>query len=87
MSESFDGRTLAQITDVAVEPTTVVLTTEGGEIVARDHPRLKDVTLRATLSVRETASGVRFKGETIQQGSTVMLDLGSVTISAQITVL
>ena len=87
MSESFDGRTLARITDVAVEPTTVVLTTESGEIVARDHPRLKDVTLRTTLSVRETTSGLTFKGQTLQQGSTVVLDLGSVTISAQVTVL
>lgn len=85
MTESFDGRTLARLTDVSVEPTTVVLTTEGGDIVARDHPRLEDVTLRVTLSVRETTSGVQFKGQTLQQGSTIVLDLGSVTVSAQVT--
>lgn len=84
MTESFNGRTLARLTDVSVEPTQVVLTTDDGDITARDHPRLKDVTLRATLSVRQTTAGLKFKGQTIQQGSTVVLDLGSVTIRAQI---
>jgi hypothetical protein len=84
ISESFDGRTLARLTDVSVEPTQVVLTTDDGEIAARDHPRLKDVTLRATLSIRETTAGLKFKGQTIQQGSTVVLDFGTVTIEAQV---
>jgi hypothetical protein len=84
MTESFDGRTLARLTDVTIEPTQVVLTTDDGDITARDHPRLKDITLRATLSVRQTTAGLKFKGQTIQQGSTVVLDLGSVTIRAQI---
>jgi hypothetical protein len=85
MTESFGDRTLARVTDVSVEPTTVVLTTESGDLVARDHPRLKDVTLRASLSVRETTAGTRFKGQTIQQGSTIVLDFGRVTVSTQVT--
>jgi len=84
MTERAGGRTTATVTDVTVEPAIIITTADNGSVNVVDHPYLRDVTLRTELRVRETTSGIRFKGDTIQQGSTVVLDLGSVTVSAEV---
>jgi hypothetical protein len=84
MAEQSGGETVANITGVSVEPTTVVTTADNGSVRAVDHPYLREVTLTTELSVRETASGVRFKGDTIEQGSTVVIDFGPVTVQAEV---
>lgn len=84
MTETNNGDTTARITDVERRNSTVVLTSDSGEIYERKHPVNQDLTLTVDLSVRETATGVQFKGATIQQGSTVTLDLGSVTVRATV---
>lgn len=84
MTETVRGETVARITNVERKPATVVLTSDGGEIYERQHPTNRDLTLTAALSVRQTATGVTFKGRTIQHGSTVTLDLGSVTVRATV---
>lgn len=83
-SEEANDDTVAEIIDVRTEPSTVVLTTEDGEIVERDHPRNVDVTITAELAVRETDTGVRFKGDRLRTGSTVSLDLDTVTVNATV---
>lgn len=84
MTESAAGTTIARLTDVERAPSTVVLTSDGGRIYERDHPVNVDLTVTADLAVRETSSGITFKGEVIQQGSTVVLDLGEVTVEATV---
>lgn len=80
MTETSGDRTLARVTDVERENSTVVLTSDSGDIYEREHPVKQDLTLTVDLTVRETASGITFKGRTVKQGSAVTLDLGSVTV-------
>ncbi|SFR90092.1 protein of unknown function [Halomicrobium zhouii] len=84
MTESVNDRTVATLTDVQRERSTVILVSEDGDVYERDHPRNLDVTMTADLSVRETGGGLTFKGESLQYGSTVTLDLGSVTVEATV---
>jgi len=84
MTESANGNTVAEVTDVDRTAATRVLTTEDGDLYERDHPRNVDVVITADLAVRETPSGITFKGRTIQYGSTVTLDLGAVTVRAAV---
>ncbi|WP_313692501.1 DUF4330 family protein [Halorarum halobium] len=84
MTETANGDTLARVTDVERDNATVVLTSDDGNIYEREHPVNQDLTLTAELAVRETSTGLTFKGRSVQQGSTVVLDLGSVTVSATV---
>jgi len=80
LTETSGGQTIAEVTDVTVEPATITLTSESGEIFERQHPVNKDVNLTVKLQVRERDSRVQFKGGTIQEGGTILLDLDSTTI-------
>jgi hypothetical protein len=80
MTETTRGETLARVTDRRVENATVILTSERGEIFAREHPRKKDVTLTVELATRRTASGLQFHGRALQTGTGVVLDFESVTV-------
>jgi hypothetical protein len=84
LTETVRGTTIADITDVDREAATVILTSRDGNIYEREHPVNQDLTLTADLTVRETETGVTFKGRTIQQGSTVTLDLGTTTVRATV---
>ncbi|QLG28674.1 DUF4330 family protein [Halorarum halophilum] len=84
MTETASGETLARLTNVERESATVVLTSDDGNIYEREHPTKQDLTVTADLSVRETSTGLTFKGRTIQQGNTVVLDLGSITVEATV---
>jgi hypothetical protein len=84
MTETTGGETIAEITDVEVEPSQVVLTSEDGDLRVHDDPLHSDVTITAEFSVREATTGVRFKGNSLRQGDRVTLDLGVTTISPTI---
>ncbi len=84
MKEQSGNTSIATITDVDVEPTTVLIQGQDGELGVYDHPTKRNVMITAELDVRETSSGVRFKGETIQQGSRVTIDLGTRTLRATV---
>ena len=80
MTEMTGGETVAEVTAVDVRPSTVVTTAESGAVKANDHPINRDVTMTAELSVRETPSGIQFKGDPLRQGNRITLDIGSTTI-------
>jgi hypothetical protein len=80
MTETVRGVTVARVTDLRVEPATVVLTSQDGHVYRREHPVNRDITIVARLRVRETAMGSRFKGEILRYGEQIVVDLGSVTI-------
>ena len=80
MTEMTGGETVAEVTAVDVRPSTVVTTAESGAVKANDHPINRDVTMTAELSVRETPSGIQFKGDPLRQGNRITLDVGSTTI-------
>ncbi|PSP82755.1 hypothetical protein BRC96_11140 [Halobacteriales archaeon QS_6_64_34] len=83
-TEQAGGQTTAYVTGVTTEPTPIISTAQNGSVVVSDHPTLRDVTLTTELRVRETGDGVVFRGERLQYGSTVVLDLGPVTVQAEV---
>ena len=74
----------ASVTAVDKEPSPVFATADNGSLVESDHPRLQDVRLTTELRVRETAGGIEFRGDRLQYGSNVVLDLGAVTVRATV---
>ncbi|AXG09676.1 DUF4330 family protein [Haloplanus rubicundus] len=84
MTERANGQTIATINHVAVEPSLIITTGDNGSVNVVDHPINRDVTITAQLRVRETTSGLRFKGQSIQQQSQVVIDLGTITIEATV---
>ncbi|MBX0297884.1 DUF4330 domain-containing protein [Haloarcula nitratireducens] len=84
MTERTGGKTVARVTNVSVEPSLMITTGQNGSVNVVEHPLNREVTLTTELRVRETASGVQFKGQPIRQGSSVVLDLGTITVEAQV---
>jgi hypothetical protein len=84
MADQAGGETIAEVTDVEVEPAVLVLQGDDGALGVFDHPIERDVTITADLSVRSTTEGVRFKGTALRQGETVTLDLQTVTVEAEV---
>ncbi|WP_256301955.1 DUF4330 domain-containing protein [Haloarchaeobius salinus] len=84
MTEQVAGETIVDVSNVEVEPAQVVLTSDDGNVFLRDHPVNKDVTITADIQVRESASGITFKGTSLRQGETVLLDFGTVIIRATV---
>lgn len=86
MVERVGDTTVARVTEVVrIEPSIIIVTgSEDASVNVVDHPVNRDVTLRAELQLRQTPAGLAFKGEQIRQGSTVNLDLGTVTVDATI---
>ncbi|WP_424017663.1 DUF4330 domain-containing protein [Halorientalis pallida] len=70
----------ARITGVASDPSSVVVPTADGDLVLRDHPRLRDVTLTVQATARRTDSEVLFHGRPLTAGRTVTLDFDSIRV-------
>ena len=84
MTETSRGETVARVSRVTIDPSVIITTGDNGSVNVVDHPYLRDVTITTELRVRETTSGVQFKGESVQQGSTVVINLGTLTIEATV---
>ncbi|TKX86572.1 DUF4330 family protein [Halorubrum sp. SS5] len=84
MVERAGDTTVARVTGVDTEPSLIITTGENGSVNVVDHPVNREVTITADLQLRETPSGLAFKGDQIRQGSTVGLDLGTVTVEATV---
>jgi hypothetical protein len=76
---------VSRVTNVTVEPATVVVESDDGQVYGRDHPRLKDVTLEMELATRQTDDRLYFHGHPIQADSTIILDFDSITVQGRIT--
>lgn len=87
-TEQIGDRTLVEITSKSTEPAEVILESENGEIFLREHPRNLDVELDADLLVRELEDGsLRFRGESLRTGDTIVLELGQLRVNAEVTAL
>lgn len=84
MAEGTTSDPVAEVTDVDTEPSLIIATGEDGSVNVVDHPVNRDVTITADLQVRETSSGVQFKGESLRGGTTVTIDLGTRVIEAEV---
>lgn len=84
MVERINDNVSARITAKRVEPATVVLTSQDGDIYAREHPTKKDIYLTVELGTRRTDTGLYFHGVQLQEGDNLTLNLGSVTVRGQV---
>jgi hypothetical protein len=84
MTERSGGATIARVTDVETDPSLIITTGENGSVNVVDHPYNRQVTITADVRVRETTSGLTFKGESIRQGSQIVIDLGTITVEATV---
>lgn len=84
LTETAAGTTVAEVTDVNSEPSVIIATGDDGTVNIVDHPFNRNVRITAELRVRETTEGVRFKGDSLRQGSRLMLDLGVITVDATV---
>jgi len=84
MAERSNGETVARVTAVDTEPSLIITTGQNGSVNVVDHPFNREVTITTELRVRETTIGPRFKGEPLRQGSTVVVDLGTIVIEADV---
>lgn len=85
MTETVRNETLARVTSVEDDPAAVVLESEDGDIYEREHPQNRDVTLSVELRTRDTDTGLRFQGERLREGTTVVLDLDRVLVEGTVT--
>ena len=79
-SEIVRGETIADVTAVERTPSTVVVTSDDGEVLLREHPTEVDVRVTTELAVRETALGTQFKGQSLRIGEQITLDLGHIIV-------
>ncbi|WP_417448701.1 DUF4330 family protein [Halosegnis marinus] len=84
MTERANGETVARVTAVDTQPSLIITTGENGSVNVVDHPFNREVEITTALRVRETTTGPRFKGEPLRQGSTVVIDLGTIVIEAEV---
>lgn len=84
LTETAAGTTVAEVTDINSEPSVIIATGDDGTVNIVDHPFNRNVRITAELRVRETTEGVRFKRDSLRQGSRLMLDLGVITVDATV---
>ena len=75
----------AEITALDTEPATVVVTSDSGEVFAREHPVEEDVSLSVAIEARQNSGSLFFHGRPVQNGDTVVLDFGTVTVDGIVT--
>ena len=85
LTESGDDGVRARIVDRSVEPATVVLTSDDGDVHSREHPTKKDVTLTVELATRSAESGTYFHDRELQTGRTVRIDFETITVEGTVT--
>jgi hypothetical protein len=64
---------------VRTEPASVVITSDAGEIFARDHPVLQDVIVEVTVEARQQESSFQFRGERLVIGRELIVDAQTVS--------
>ena len=79
MAESHRGAT-ARVTALASNPATVVRANEAGELLVREHPRNRDLTLTVEAAARQRGSELQFHGRPLSEGRDVTFEFDSVTL-------
>lgn len=85
MSEKINDQKLAEVLDKRVEPATITLTSDSGEIFKRQHPVKKDVYMDVRVTTRNTNSGLQFHGEPLRIGNNVVFEFENLDIKGTVT--
>lgn len=84
LQELRDGTAIAEVLDVNVTPSIIIIEGEDGTLGVHDHPTDRDVTFTVELDARQATEGLRFQDTVLHHGETVTFDFGSITIEAQV---
>jgi len=84
-SDRFYGQTDATIESIDRQPADVVTESADGDLQLREHPRNEDVTLEVELRTHETEPHLRFRGESLRHGESVVLHFETRTIDGEVT--
>lgn len=84
LTERADGEVRARVVDRRVEASTVIVTSDDGEIYQREHPEQRDVYLTVELSTRQTETETYFHGQSLRQSDTISLDLQQVSVTGTV---
>ncbi|WP_340100760.1 DUF4330 domain-containing protein [Salinibaculum salinum] len=80
-----DGGSVTSIENKTVEPATIVTTNSSGDVLVREHPRLKTVTLTVTVDVSQTDGTRVYDEQSLKVGKGVSLDLHTVDLRGNVT--
>lgn len=83
-TERIGGSVSARVLDRRVTSETIVVRTDNGTLVAREHPRRRTVYLTVALRARRTDDGLVFHGRRLLVGRPVVLDFGTVSLVASL---
>jgi hypothetical protein len=84
LTERADGDVRAQVVDRREEASTVIVTSEDGEVYQREHPEQRDVYLTVELSTRRTETETYFHGRSLRQSDTISIDLHQVRVTGSV---
>jgi len=84
MTEAYGDTTTAEVVAKDVEPATVVVRSDDGNVYEREHPRNVVVSLTLQLRTRRTNDGLQFRGRPLRSGEAITFDFGSVTVEGTI---
>lgn len=82
---SVGGSEVVAVRSKTVEPATVVVPDQNGQLHVRQHPRKKAVTLRLELDTERSETGPRFRDRPLQIGQRLRLSIGNVTVTGNVT--
>ncbi len=84
MVERRGNTTTARVTEKRTEPASVIVTTDDGTVVERDHPTDSDVTLTVELRARETDDGLYFHTNRLREGGPIVLDFRTIVLDGTV---
>lgn len=84
MTEQNGDLTTARVIDVETEPSLIISTGNNGSVNVVEHPVNRDVIITMELRMQKTTEGVTFKGQSLRQGRTVVIDFGTISIEASV---
>lgn len=84
MTERHRGETYAVVREVRTEPSVVTVNGTDGRIFRRTHLVEKDVYLTVEIHGTRSDGGFRFHGRPLQEGSSVTLDLRTITVTGTV---
>jgi hypothetical protein len=80
-----EGGNVTGIENKTVEPATIVTTNSTGDVLVREHPRLKTVTVTVTVNVSRTEGTLVYDQQRLKIGNSVSLDLNTVDLRGNVT--
>lgn len=79
------NETIVTVENKRIEPRTVVVKTEDDELVEREHPTQKTLTLEVTLETTDEDVGVSYLGTPVRVGEELTVDFGTGRVTGTVT--